>query len=98
MNTEIRKKIAYDLTLEYVKQNKIMTVSMDSAIPKSINTVEKSTMKFITPWKVKIFYSGVSSNLPTICKKRLRTSGRVMCSSLMSCIISSESLSAFSLL
>ena len=41
MNTEIRKKIAYDLTLEYVKQNKIMTVSMDSAIPKSINTVEK---------------------------------------------------------
>lgn len=41
MNTEIRKKIAYDLTIEYVKQNKIMTVSMDSTIPKSINTVEK---------------------------------------------------------
>ena len=41
MNTEIRKKIAYDLTLEYVKQNNIMKVNMDSTIPKSINTVEK---------------------------------------------------------
>ena len=41
MNTDSKKKIAYDLTLEYVKQNNIMTVHMDSTIPKSIDTVEK---------------------------------------------------------
>ena len=41
MNADSKKKIAYDLTLEYVKQNNIMKVNMDSTIPKSINTVEK---------------------------------------------------------
>ena len=41
MNADSTKKIAYDLTLEYVKQNNIMKVNMDSTIPKSINTVEK---------------------------------------------------------
>lgn len=41
MTTETKKKVAYDLTLEYVKQNGIMKVNMDSTIPRSIDTVEK---------------------------------------------------------
>ncbi len=41
MNTDSKRKIAYDLTLEYVKQNNIMKVNMDSTIPKSIDTIEK---------------------------------------------------------
>lgn len=41
MTTENKKKVAYDLTLEYVKQNGIMKVNMDSTIPRSIDTVEK---------------------------------------------------------
>lgn len=41
MNADSKKKIAYDLTLEYGEQNNIMKVNMDSTIPKSINTVEK---------------------------------------------------------
>lgn len=41
MNTDSKRKIAYNLTLEYVKQNNIMKVNMDSNIPKSIDTIEK---------------------------------------------------------
>lgn len=41
MTTETKKKVAYDLTLEYVKQNGIMKVNMDSTIPRSIDTIEK---------------------------------------------------------
>ena len=41
MNADSKKKIAYDLTLEYVKQNNIMKANMDSTIPKDIDTVEK---------------------------------------------------------
>ena len=41
MNADSKKKIAYDLTLEYVKQNNIMKVNMDSTIPKRIKSVNK---------------------------------------------------------
>ena len=41
MNADSKKKIAYYLTLKYIKQNNIMNLNMNSTIPNSINTVEK---------------------------------------------------------
>lgn len=54
---EVRKKVAYDLTMEYVRQNNVMkNPSNDSPISYKIEIIEKMYNEIFEELRVRIFY------------------------------------------